>query len=119
MIEAPGETNQHRPTGRDAKRRVRQPPWKRLLVGLFCIVLGTSGAIGLVMWWEDRPVAAIERALDLKDFEQALLLTDKYLNDSPYHVKALDQKARALAGLERWAEADRIFERIGAESFAS
>ena len=119
MIEPPAESNRHRPTGRDAPRRRRPPPWKRLLAGLISIVVVTFAAIGLAVWWEDRPLAAIERALDLKDYDQALLLTDKYLKDSPYHLRALDQKARALAGLQRWSEAERLFDRIGGESFAS
>jgi tetratricopeptide (TPR) repeat protein len=119
MPNPPAETTPHRPTGRDALRRKRSPPWKRLVVGLTCIIVVTLAAIGLSVWWEDRPLAAIERALDLKDYNEALLLTDKYLKDSPYHVRALDQKARALAGLERWSEAERLFNRIGGESFAS
>src|SRR5436190_17506960 len=107
------------PTKLASPRPLRRPPWVRVLVGLVAIVVFTASAIGLSLWWEDRPLRAIEQALDRKDFPQALELAHDDLKVSPNHFPALDQKARALAGLERWTEAGRLFDRIGADSFAS
>lgn len=120
MIERPGQFGTgNRPTDRDRALRVRKAPWKRMLVGLASIVLLTAGAIGCVLWWEDRPLRAIEQALDRQEFEQALDLANGYLKDFSSNSRVLDQKARALAGLERWTEALRIFDLIGADTFAS
>lgn len=106
-------------SNREASRPLRRPPWFRLLVGLIAIVVLTGSAIGLSLWWEDRPLRAIEHALERKEFTLALDLANDHLKESPNRFQALDQKARALAGLDRWAEAGRLFDRIGADSFAS
>jgi hypothetical protein len=88
-------------------------------MGLACVVVCTGVAIGLALWWEDRPLRVIEQSLVRKDFALALDQINAYLKEFPSHSLALDQKARALAGLERWADAELLFERIGAESLAS
>jgi len=99
--------------------RLRQPPAWRLLRGLGVIVIVTTVAIAGVLWWNDRPIRAIERTLAQQDFERAARQADAYLAVDPESVQVLDQKARALAGLEQWSEAARIFERIGTDSVAS
>lgn len=109
----------NRSTNRDAARRMRPAPRKRLLTGICCIAVVTAGAIALALWWEERPLRAIEQSLARKEYAQALDLSNDYLKEFPSHVQAIDQKARALAGLERWSDADRLFERFGADSFAS
>jgi tetratricopeptide (TPR) repeat protein len=88
-------------------------------VGLVSIIVLTGGVIGLALWWEDRPLRAIEQALDRKEFAQALDMANEHLKEFPNHPQAIDKKARALVGLQRWAEAGRLFEFIGADSFVS
>lgn len=97
----------------------RHAPWKRLLIGFSSIVLLTVGALWLALWWEDRPLRAIDKSLERHDFAQALDQANDYLKEFSSNSRVLDQKARALAGLERWTEAIRLFELVGAESFAS
>src|SRR5213078_2730388 len=45
----------------------------------------------------------------------ALALANAYLASFPDRSRALELKARALAGLARWPEAARVFDKIGAE----
>lgn len=91
----------------------------RLVKALAAIAVLSPVAIGLALWWEDRPLREIESALERKDFAQALELADRYLKESPQQSRAVDQKARALAGLRRWTEANRLFEQSGVISAAS
>src|SRR5262249_46332425 len=64
----------------------------------------------------DRPLREIDRALDQKQYEQALRLASAYLTKVPDRTQALEQKARALVGLGQWTEAGRLFDVIGADS---
>ncbi len=91
----------------------------RLLQGLAVILGLTAGMIGAVLWWDDRPLREIERALERRDFELALRLANDCLAEFPESTQAIDQKARALTGMQRWSEAERLFERVGAQSAAS
>jgi tetratricopeptide (TPR) repeat protein len=77
------------------------------------IAVISAGVIAIVLWWEERPLRDIEAALDRQEYAQALEMADRYLRESPSQVRAVEQKARALAGLGRWADADRLFEQIG------
>jgi len=105
--------------GAVSKGTGRQAPWKRLFIAAFSIILLTAGAIWLSLWWEDRPLRAIDSALDRGEYAEALDLANDYLKENSSNARVLDQKARALAGLERWSEALRLFELIGADSLAS
>lgn len=91
----------------------------RLIGATALIILATISGLGVALWWEDRPLRTIERALERRDFEHALAQVNQYLESFPTRSKALSQKARALAGLERWSEATRLFDRIGADSIAA
>ena len=97
-------------------RRLRRPPWVRLVRGFIVVAVVTGGAIAIVLWWEDRPLSAIEQALDRRDYALALELSDAYLKEFPRRSRAIEQKGRALAGLGHWAEAGRLFDQFGAES---
>lgn len=101
------------------RRRRRQAPWLRLVKGLAAIVLLSCAALGAALWWEDRPLREIERMLDRKEFVQALEMANRYLKESPNQSRALDQKARALAGMGRWNEANRLFDQNGVISTSS
>jgi tetratricopeptide (TPR) repeat protein len=101
------------------RRRKRHPPWVRLVFALTAILLVTGGAISIMVWWEDRPIRQIEAALGRKDYQRALELVDRFLKQSPDQSRALEQKARALAGLGRWNEAERMFELNGVISLES
>jgi tetratricopeptide (TPR) repeat protein len=92
---------------------------RRLLRGVAVVLVLTAGTIAFVLWWEDRPIREIERALNRKDFDAALRSANSYLAVSPERIQVLDQKARALAGLQRWSEAARLFEQIGPVSVSS
>lgn len=91
----------------------------RLIAAAALIVLVTISGLGITLWWEERPLRTIEHALEQKEFDEALKLANKYLEAFPTRSQALTQKARALAGLERWSEAARLFDRIGADSTAA
>jgi tetratricopeptide (TPR) repeat protein len=105
--------------GTRAARRIRRPSWVSLVRGLIIVTLLTCGAIAFVLWWEDRPLEAIEQALVRKDFQVAIDLADSYLKEYPRRSLAIEQKGRALAGLGRWEEAGQLFDRFGAESPAA
>lgn len=71
--------------------------------------------MALLLWWEDRPLRGIESSIARKNFDQALSLSDAYLREFPDRSRALQLKAQALTGLERWGDAARIFERVGGD----
>jgi tetratricopeptide (TPR) repeat protein len=104
---------------RAVRRRSRRSPGIRLLKALVFIALLSGGAIGAALWWEDRPLREIESALGRREFSLALELADRFLKESPSQTRALDQKARALAGLGRWIDAERLFEQNGPVSTES
>lgn len=88
----------------------------RLICGTALILLVTISGLAIVLWSEDRPLRTIERSLAREDFGEALGLANIYLKSFPSSSEALTQKARALAGLARWSEAARLFDRIGADT---
>lgn len=90
--------------------------WLRNLV---LIVGVTGGGIALALWWEDRPLRAIENSLDREQFDQALVLAEDYLRLYPDRTRGWQLKARALAGQQQWEHAARIFEKVGSDGPAS
>jgi tetratricopeptide (TPR) repeat protein len=82
-------------------------------MALVAIVVSTGGAIGVSLWWEDRPLLpAIQQSLEREEFAQALDLANKHLKQFPNDSLALEQKARALSGLRRWTEALPVLTRL-------
>ena len=98
------------------RRSRRRSPWVRMVVALTAIVVTSAGAIGLVLWWDDQPIREIEAALAKKEYQKALETVDQFLKESPNQTRALELKARALAGLGRWNDAERMFELSGVVS---
>ncbi len=97
-------------------RRPAMSSARRLLRGLAVILVLTAGMIGLFLWWQDRPLRVIEQSLDRAEYDQALDEVNAYLREFPDRSQALEQKARALAGLDRWMEAARLFDAIAADT---
>ncbi|MFN0052237.1 MAG: tetratricopeptide repeat protein [Planctomycetales bacterium] len=95
------------PQARSAAPRL----WLRRLV---VIGLLTTGGLAIALWWEEWPLRRIERQLLRADYAGALEESQDYLTQFPGRERAQELRARALAGLERWAEAALIFDRIGA-----
>jgi tetratricopeptide (TPR) repeat protein len=80
------------------------------------IIVGalTAAGIGAFIWWEDRPLRAIEASLASKEYSEAASLANAYLKEFPGRSRAVELKARALAGIGHWEEAVRLFEASGA-----
>jgi tetratricopeptide (TPR) repeat protein len=92
---------------------MRQAAWGRLVIALVAIVVSTGGAIGVALWWEDRPLLdAIQESLESEEFAEALALANKHLKQFPNDILALEQKARALSGLRQWTEALPVLTRL-------
>ncbi|MDG2128015.1 MAG: tetratricopeptide repeat protein [Fuerstiella sp.] len=88
--------------------RVRK---RRLLV---CLALLTS--VGLVIWWQDRPLREISALLAEEDFDASLTLANEFLAGHRRDSRAQILKARALTGLGRHDAADALFRRVALES---
>ena len=99
-----------------APRRPRQVGWKRGLWSLTAVILLTAVGLVLILWWEDLPLREVEVSLNARDFPQALRLVNGYLREHSGRTRALDLKARALVGLQRWQEVTRVYDRIGTDT---
>lgn len=109
MSQLPGPA---RPRSKGVRPRSLLVFWLRNLVLIAAV---TGGGMALLLWWEDRPLRGIESSLAQKDFARALEQADVYLREFPARSRALQLKARALAGLERWGDAAQIFEAVGGD----
>lgn len=90
--------------------------WRILVLGVPAVVL-SAAIVTAVPWWRDRPLANIEGQLEQPDGAQpALEAAEAFLARYPASDRALALKARALAGLGRWDEANQIFSKVGARS---
>jgi tetratricopeptide (TPR) repeat protein len=93
-------------------RRRRFRPRVRALVLLATIVAITGLGLGIVVWWEERPLAQIAYALQRREFRDALTSADRFLADHPHDLRAGIYKARALSGLNRHRDADTVFQQV-------
>jgi tetratricopeptide (TPR) repeat protein len=80
---------------------------------LLIVAVAAGGALG-ILWWQDRELREARSALAAKDAEQALRLTEAYLEKHPDSASAMALKARTLVALdEQPEEAIRLFDRVG------
>ena len=87
----------------------------RLFWALLTVVVVSSSAVGLVIWYEqDRPLHEIESALKTRQTSLALQLAGRYLREHPDDARALVIKARILVEAGQLSEALRLFHRVGA-----
>ncbi|MBT4866338.1 MAG: tetratricopeptide repeat protein [Planctomycetaceae bacterium] len=95
---------------RDRRSRLRS-------LVLFLIALGfIASVIGGVLWWDDRPFAAIESHLQNEEFGRALTSINAYRRVQGSSTRLIILRARALTGLGRWQEAVQIFEQVGPDN---
>lgn len=100
------------------RSRRRSPRWRQLIVILVAIPVLTGLGLWLSLWWAERPLKAVERAISQKDFRRALDLSEGYLKRDPYSSRALDLKAQAYVGLRRYRDALTIYDKLGTDSLA-
>ena len=79
------------------------------------VVAATAGALGGVVWWQERPLREARSKLDAKP-QDALAIVDQFLEDHPRHSRAAALRGRALVLLGRSSDALRQFDQIGAAS---
>lgn len=84
----------------------------RVLIVLSAAAACTWGAL----YWQDRPLAEVERTLATGDVKRALSLVNYYLSSHPTHGRALALKGRVLVAMERADEAAKLYEENGAET---
>jgi tetratricopeptide (TPR) repeat protein len=99
--------------GHDRRRFGARGLWLAVLAT--AIVFAAAG-VGVHRWRAERILAHSAAALEKSDYQQAWILATRYLRSHPGHKRALDLKARALAGLGDWDRAAEIFGEQGAES---
>jgi Flp pilus assembly protein TadD len=75
-----------------------------------------AGVLWGAVWWEERPLAEVEKQLRDKDYDQALALVDRFLRKFPENGRGIALKARALVHQGNAAEAVRLFDQVGAAS---
>ncbi|MCX7396567.1 MAG: tetratricopeptide repeat protein [Planctomycetales bacterium] len=75
-----------------------------------------AGVLWGAVWWEERPLAEVEKQLRNKDYDQALALVDRFLRKFPENGRGIALKARALVHQGNAAEAVRLFDQVGAAS---
>jgi len=95
---------------RDRRSRLRS------LVLLLIASGSIASVIWGVLWWNDRPFAAIELHLQDEEFDRALTSIDEYRREQGSSTRLIVLRARALTGLGRWQEAAQIFERVGPDN---
>jgi tetratricopeptide (TPR) repeat protein len=95
---------------RDRRSRLRS-------LMLFLIALGfIASVVWGVLWWNDRPFAAIESHLQNGEFDRALTSINVFRREQGSSTRLIVLRARALAELGRWQEAVRIFEQVGPDN---
>ena len=103
------------PGNRAKQRRPSRWRWP-VLVLIGCAAIG--GGLWVAVWWEERPLAEVERLLAQKDSWEAVSQADRFLKLHPGNNRATALKARALVQMGRAAEAVRLFDQVGAASKA-
>ncbi len=87
-----------------------------MLLVLLAIPLTTGVLLYASLWWSERPLKAVERALAQRDFPRAMELVDNYLKSDRNSSRALDLKAQALVGLRKFGDALAIYDRVGTDT---
>src|SRR5262245_48094411 len=49
--------------------------WRVVVLTLLAVAILTAAGVGALLWWGDRPIREIERALAAKDYPEALRLS--------------------------------------------
>ena len=102
------------PEAGQGRRRIgARGVWLTLLVS--AVLLAAAG-VGVYRWRTERLLAQSAAALEKDDYQQAWVFATRYLRSHPGHKRALDLKARALAGLGDWDQTAEIYGQLRAES---
>lgn len=75
--------------------------------------------MGIVVWLEDQPVRVARQQLEQGRVEDALHTVNAFLRERPDAGSAWEVKGRCLVALQRYGEAQQIFERYGAHDAAA
>lgn len=90
--------------------------WPRMLRTLLVILAVTIASLWGYLWLAERPLKGVERALRQRNYSFALQQAEAFLKANPASSRALDLKAQALVGLQRFRDALVIYERIGTDT---
>ncbi len=84
--------------------------WLAWVVGILCVAV-VIAYVGV--WYQERPLAIAEVALERGDPRRAVEIVGTYLEKDPENSRALRLKARLLVMMNQPAEAIRLFEKVG------
>ena len=86
------------------------------LIRVLLVLSAAAACTWVALYWQDRPLAEVERTLATGDVKRALSLVNYYLSSHPTHGRALALKGRVLVAMERADEAAKLYEENGAET---
>ncbi len=108
--------SQQNTASRSRRRRDRSPSPLRWLILLIAAAGVIAGVLWATVWWDERPLAEMEKQLRNKDYDEVVALADRFLRDFPENGRAIALKARALVHQGNAPEAVRLFDQVGAAS---
>ncbi|MBX3442714.1 MAG: tetratricopeptide repeat protein [Planctomyces sp.] len=89
-------------------------PFLRLAIALAFVAGASAAGLYAFVWWEERPLAEVERLLDAGEPRKALISVNRFLREHPQHGRGLALKARTLSASGQVDAAIDLYERVGA-----